>query len=138
MRNFKSDLLNVLKISPFIIILLLGFMYFFGTPCLISGTTGYPCPGCGLTRAFYYLLSGNFKESLRYHALLIPVLLYLLYSGLSLYKLKKSNNKYFIIITIIFLLVILSYYAYRLIYNFPNTSPMTINDKAILQRIFNK
>jgi hypothetical protein len=35
--------------------------------CLVKLTTGLDCPGCGGTRAFYYLLQGNVPEAARHH-----------------------------------------------------------------------
>ena len=42
--------------------------------CLFRFFTGLPCPGCGLTRAFFSLIRGDFRASMRFHALLLPVL----------------------------------------------------------------
>jgi Protein of unknown function (DUF2752) len=39
--------------------------------CLVKLTTGLDCPGCGGTRAFYYLLRGNLPEAARYHAVAV-------------------------------------------------------------------
>jgi hypothetical protein len=39
--------------------------------CLVKLTTGLDCPGCGGTRAFYYLLQGNLPEAARYHAVAV-------------------------------------------------------------------
>lgn len=39
--------------------------------CLVKLTTGLDCPGCGGTRAFYYLLRGNLPEAARYHAIAV-------------------------------------------------------------------
>ena len=46
--------------------------------CLFRFHTGLPCPGCGLTRAFLALLRGDFRASVQFHALLLPVLFTLL------------------------------------------------------------
>jgi len=35
--------------------------------CLVKLTTGLDCPGCGGTRAFYYLMQGNVPEAARHH-----------------------------------------------------------------------
>ncbi len=40
--------------------------------CAIRRMCGLPCPGCGGTRAFYYLFQGNFSESFRQN----PVVIY--------------------------------------------------------------
>jgi hypothetical protein len=48
--------------------------------CVVKLTTGYDCPGCGGTRAFFYLLHGNLPAAARHHVLFVfaaPFLLYL-------------------------------------------------------------
>ena len=37
--------------------------------CLIKNTTGIPCPGCGLTRATFAMMTGNWAEVWHYHPL---------------------------------------------------------------------
>lgn len=39
--------------------------------CLVKMTTGFDCPGCGGTRAFYYLLTANLPEAARHHAVAV-------------------------------------------------------------------
>jgi hypothetical protein len=39
--------------------------------CLVKMTTGLDCPGCGGTRAFYYLLRGDLPQAVRHHALAV-------------------------------------------------------------------
>jgi hypothetical protein len=48
--------------------------------CLVKLTTGLDCPGCGGTRAFWYLLHGDLPAAARHHLLFVfavPFLLYL-------------------------------------------------------------
>ena len=48
--------------------------------CLWKALTGHECWGCGMTRAFNALFSGNFHEAFLYnHAIVIvaPILIYL-------------------------------------------------------------
>ena len=48
--------------------------------CLLKYTTGFVCPGCGCTRAAWYLLHGDLPAAARHHALFVfavPFLLYL-------------------------------------------------------------
>lgn len=40
-------------------------------PCLFHTMTGLYCPGCGGTRAVWYLLHGHFLLSLRFHPLVL-------------------------------------------------------------------
>jgi hypothetical protein len=60
--------------------------------CLVKLTTGLDCPGCGGTRAFFYLLHGNIAQAVRYHAMAVlaaPFLVWL-YVGWSV---KKITGK---------------------------------------------
>ena len=45
--------------------------------CLYKRFFGIPCPGCGLTRAFQSLLSGDLRKAFYYHPLwwALPLLL---------------------------------------------------------------
>jgi hypothetical protein len=48
--------------------------------CLLKLTTGFDCPGCGGTRAAWYLLHGNIPAAARHHAIFtfaVPFLLYM-------------------------------------------------------------
>ncbi|MCL2840122.1 MAG: DUF2752 domain-containing protein [Defluviitaleaceae bacterium] len=44
-------------------------------PCIFKLIFGIPCPACGLTRAFIYLLQFNLSAALRMNILLIPLLI---------------------------------------------------------------
>jgi uncharacterized protein DUF2752 len=56
----------------------------FATPtCLVKLTTGFDCPGCGGTRAFWYLLHGNIPAAARSHIMAVFAAPYLLYMYLS-------------------------------------------------------
>jgi hypothetical protein len=47
--------------------------------CLLKVTTGFDCPGCGGTRAFWYLLHGNVPAAVRHHAMFVFALPFLIY-----------------------------------------------------------
>lgn len=56
--------------------------------CLVKLTTGLDCPGCGGTRAFYYLLHANLPQAVRHHAMAVlaaPFLVWL-YVAWSVHK----------------------------------------------------
>jgi hypothetical protein len=68
-----------------------GLVYVFGShptgqdafsspTCLVKLTTGFDCPGCGGTRAAYFLLHGNLPAAARSHLVAVfaaPFLLYM-------------------------------------------------------------
>lgn len=43
-----------------------GFLHF-SYPCMLHKLTGYYCPGCGGTRAFFYLMHGKIVASFHAH-----------------------------------------------------------------------
>jgi len=48
--------------------------------CLLKLTTGFDCPGCGGTRAMWYVLHGNVPAAARHHLLFVFVLPFLVYT----------------------------------------------------------
>jgi hypothetical protein len=53
------------------------------TTCLLKFTTGYDCPGCGGTRAFFFLLQGNLPAAARHHLVFVFAVPFLTYAYLA-------------------------------------------------------
>jgi hypothetical protein len=47
--------------------------------CVLKLTTGFDCPGCGGTRAFWYVLHANLPAAARHHAIFVFALPFLVY-----------------------------------------------------------
>jgi Protein of unknown function (DUF2752) len=60
--------------------------------CTFHALTGLNCPGCGMTRALYALLHGNFPAALKDNALLVLALLVLAVKG-GYFILRKLKNQ---------------------------------------------
>lgn len=52
------------------------------TTCVAKLTTGFDCPGCGGTRAFYYLVHGNIPAAARHHLVFVFAAPFLVYAYL--------------------------------------------------------
>ncbi len=93
-----------------------------GTICIISNTTGVPCPSCGLTRSVIYLLQFKFKEAFEYHPLvyLLPIWIPLLGYGI----LKEDGKLVTYTIYSIGIIAIVVW-AIRMFLYFPEVEPMT-------------
>jgi hypothetical protein len=48
-------------------------------PCLFNFLFDIHCPGCGFTRSFIELLKLNFKESLQYNILSLPIIFFIIF-----------------------------------------------------------
>lgn len=63
------------------------------TECAIRQRCGLPCPGCGGTRAFYYLFRGAFFKSIALNpAVIFGVLAYLHFMALYFYRKHISGS----------------------------------------------
>jgi hypothetical protein len=51
--------------------------------CLLKYTTGYDCPGCGGTRALYFLVQGNLPAAARHHLVFVFAVPFLAYTYLA-------------------------------------------------------
>lgn len=62
--------------------------------CLIRTRTGILCPGCGLSRAFYALLSLNLREAWAYNPtiFLLPLLLLLIATDARPFSSNRANR----------------------------------------------
>jgi hypothetical protein len=81
--------------------------------CLFYNTTGVPCPGCGMTRAFLHLFEGHIKEAFHFHPL-FPLVIFIPFFMTT----KKKRYLY----SAIFILIIV--WLIRLKLYYPNVEPM--------------
>lgn len=80
--------------------------------------------------SLYYILQFKFSESLYYHALLIPTI-FLIVCILFNYKNQERIKK----LLIIWAILMIVYYIYRMIVYFPN-SPMVYDKNNLIYFIF--
>lgn len=113
MHNKLILLITLIGIGAIIILShLFGFSI-----CLFKALFHIPCPGCGLTRSFFSLMSLDFKSAFYYNALSIPLAIFFIIATIWLiidlvrhkntfsqamhFKLSKKMIAIFVIITII-------------------------------------
>ncbi len=75
-RIFRVTLLYLGAAAAALGYLLLVRKLGFGIPCILHETTGFLCPGCGLTRAMVAVSKGELAAAISYNAFLIPYVLY--------------------------------------------------------------
>lgn len=111
-------------------IVLILFLLLLFYKCPIQSVTGLPCPGCNMKTSLYYLLQFKFSLSLYYHALLIPTIVVFV-CILFNYKNQERIKK----LLIIWAILMIVYYIYRMIVYFPN-SPMVYDKNNLIYFIF--
>ncbi len=85
---------------------------------------GIPCPGCGATRAGFYVLTLRFKEALEMNPtifLWIPYILFLLWQRYIGKKRRKLSN----ILLVVICICVLIWYVMGMLFYFPNKEPYT-------------
>lgn len=103
--------------------------------CPLLVTTGFPCPGCGLTRAGLYLLKGNIVQAAVINPSIFLVMLFLLYCGYFRY-IRGTKTKGFSLALGIFVTAVLAIYIYRMHLYFPDRAPYVYHRKNLLAEIF--
>jgi phosphatidylserine synthase len=96
----------------------------FGEFCPLRIFTGFPCPGCGMTRASLCLLKFRFREAFQWNPMVyvwIPALVFLFWKRYYVYKKSILQE----LVPIVVCLVTLVYYIYQMAECFPDREPYT-------------
>lgn len=111
-------------------IVLILFLLLLFYKCPIQSVTGLPCPGCNMKTSLYYLLHFKFSLSFYYHALLIPTIVVFVWIVFN-YKNHEQTKK----LLMIWAILMIIYYIYRMIVYFPD-SPMMYSKENLIYFIF--
>jgi len=104
--------------------------------CIFKLIFGFPCPGCGMTRALVCVFRLDLKRAFAFHPLWFVVLVIFILFILKLFKVKTiqkifANQKFILTVVSLFIIV----YLVRMFIYFPDTEPMTFNRQAILVKV---
>lgn len=108
--------------------------YFLYSLCPSVLVTGFPCPGCGMTRAMFAISRGDFAAAWELHPFSFVLIWYCLCLGVRRYFLMKDCKRYFKYLAVIFFGMLL-FYVYRMICYFPGTPPMSYYYGSMLYRL---
>ncbi len=128
-RHMKEGIKSLATLAVIILVVVL-----LDVGCIFERVIGIPCMGCGLTRACLAALSLDFESAFYYNPMFLVTLSLLAvctFKGSDIFKEKRKNTIFWIVITSTYLLV----YAYRMILYFPHTQPMTFNEQAIVPQV---
>ena len=106
----------------------------FSAFCPLVIITGFPCPGCGMTRAFLAVLTGHFVRAWRLNPMIYAVILAALYGAVQRYLLHQRVKGFYRILCILAVLMILVY-LYRMYRYFPHRPPLSITRGSLFERI---
>ena len=89
-KNLKNILILIFII---LVYLILGHTFHIYIPCVFHEITGLYCPGCGVTRMLYSLLSGDMYAAFRYNMLLFVCLPIIVFLGINYIYAGFKNKK---------------------------------------------
>lgn len=105
--------------------------------CPMVYVTGFPCPGCGMTRAALLFFRGDFTGAYRMHPFFYILLSATLLAAVLRYLCLKNISwmKYLVVAIALASIV---FYIYRMWHLFPDIEPMVYYDKSILMLVWQK
>ena len=97
--------------------------------------TGFPCAGCGMTRAVFCILTGSFERGMRLNPAAPLWILFLLWFFGNRY-LKGVHPKSTMLWLALVCAATLGIYGYRMLHFFPGDPPLVYYRNNILRRAF--
>lgn len=95
--------------------------------------TGFPCAGCGMTRAVFHILTGSFERGMNLNPAAPFWILWIAYFVISRYILGK-NSKWIMRLLGAVCVITFTVYLYRIMTQFPGDPPMTYYRNNIMSK----
>lgn len=132
-KLFMTDLWNYKEVLLIFIVYYVFMHVVFKAFCPLVMTTGLPCAGCGMTRAVYFMITGQFQRSWRLNPMALPVILFAVYSIFTRYFLgrKVKGFKTGLIVLCVGMFIA---YVYRMCTVFPNRPPYVYTAGNFMER----
>ena len=117
-------------------VLLLYFLMHavFNAFCPLVVLTGFPCPGCGLTRSVLFFVTGQWNRSFSVHPLGGAVVVFVLYCAWFRYVRGKKVPGFAGILAVLTAAAVVLY-AVRMHLYFPVRPPYTYNHGNLLEKL---
>lgn len=99
--------------------------------------TGFPCAGCGMTRAVFYILTGRVKRGMALNPAAPMWILFLIWLFYERYV-RGRVPKYVKAVLAVVVLVTFAIYLYRMINYFPGSPPLVFYRNNIISRLMRR
>ncbi len=123
-RRIREDIKNFGRGMGLAVAYVLGGLFLGISPCPMVLLTGFPCPGCGMSRAAVLFLKGHWKEAWQMHPFIYIVLILAVLAFIQRYIWGRSLSAIGRAAVLTALLAI-GFYIYRIVKFFPCQAPMT-------------
>lgn len=134
-RLFISDIKNI----KWALLLVFAYLVFMKkvvySMCPFVVLTGYPCPGCGLTRAGLAVLHLDFASAWRIHPFIYPIIWIVMAYFINRYIRCKKNTNIFRWLVILVFAAMIGFYIFRIYFYFPGEPPMSYYRYNVANRL---
>mgnify|MGYP002512083820 CR=1 FL=1 len=96
---------------------------------------GFPCPGCGISRAAVCFAAGRWKMAWQWNPVIFPIVLFAAYFFLNRYLLGRSVKGAKVMAGIILAMLVVVYIVRMYLY-FPDRAPCVYTEHNVLAQIF--
>ena len=135
-KRLKSDFHNLKVPTALFMLYLIVAKTLMKSLCPSVIFTGFPCPGCGMTRALFSIVRGDFEAAWKFHpfafAVIGFVILFVVWRYILLRDVRALNG---ILIGLVIGLIL--FYIYRMVKYFPGDAPMSYYYDSFLNKILN-
>ncbi len=130
----RTDIRN--NIVPVVLVLAIwiGLRLILGYFCPVVIITGFPCPGCGLTRAVFNLITLHPAEAMRYNPAVVLWVPLFIAAVIQRYFRNGSLSPFKIPLLVVCIITI-AVYVWRLKNAFPGHEPMVFMPGSVFGRI---
>ncbi|MDE5596264.1 MAG: DUF2752 domain-containing protein [Lachnospiraceae bacterium] len=130
-RDVKNMWVAAAAIAAYTVLVNLVFHAF----CPMVIFTGLPCPACGMTRALFYLVTGNISASVQMNPLGLWIVCLFLYFAWNRYIIGRDAKGMKIFLGLTFAMLIIGY-IWRMLLYFPDKAPYVYTERNVLTGIF--
>lgn len=105
--------------------------------CPFLIVTGFPCAGCGMTRAVFYILTGRVKRGMDLNPAAPMWILFLLWFFAERYV-RGHTPRHVKTVLAMVVLVTFGIYLYRMINFFPGSPPLVFYRNNLISRVLRR
>ncbi len=134
-KKILSDLYTIRWAILAIAVAFVLLRYVLYSTCPVTLITGFPCPGCGMTRALFRLLRLDFVGAFEIHPFIYPVVVLVFLFLLNRYVLKIDLSGFLYWAMIVTAIGMIVFYLWRMMTQFPSEAPMTYYSGSLLNRV---
>ena len=129
-----KDICAYKMIGIVLIIYYLLVEFIFSAFCPLVIVTGFPCPGCGITRACLFVITGQFARAWNMNPFIYGWILLAVYVGVQRYLLGRKAKGWQGLLAVLAVAMIV-FYFYRMYRYFPNKPPMSYTRGNLFEKI---